>query len=1111
MKTAPVFFRGTAFLSAIFFPLAIFAGPVGEVSARQKAVAFMQQRRGDKVSLSVPRSQRRAPSAGSVDGYSPYYVFNVGSGEGFVIVSGDDRTPDILGYADSGTLSESDMPDGLRYLLDGYAEQLEWLEAQPSLSAQSSFKAPARSAIAPLLSTQWDQVAPYNNLCPKIGDELTVTGCVATSMAQLMYYHQHPASSPAIPSYSYTAKDADRKTFSKTVEGLSGTNFLWGDMTLAYDDDATGPAADAVATLMRYCGQSINMSYGLRVNGGSSSYGEAIPSALTTYFGYDGGVRSTYRSSYSYPEWVDLLYGELAARRPVILGGQSVGGGHSFVCDGYQGDDYFHINWGWSGDGDGYFRLSALNPYVQGAGGSSTLDGFSYDQQAVIGIQPPVSGTPSYCLSLEGLRLGAPDDKEVSKTYTRNAETHDFQDISLYFLVYNYHQGSQSFDYAVQLTAADGTVRHTFYTKEGETMTWNVYNKGDDNTKGRTLKNLSIPSTLIDGTYYIKVVSRPTGSSEWQECFDGDRYQLTATVGGDLLTILVPIPSTCLPEQATLSIDETVEGSLTQGYDQQVTATITGGEADYHNDVILRVNGTAVMGKTLDIPAHQTVDAHFTYIPSTTGANVLTLHTARTGGSQIGDTPLTVTIKESDATDQIDNLAFDATIDNQDSDGHLYGGALRATITVRNPSTAATYVGRLNCSLRKWVISYTDNADGSQTRNAAWESMGYASYPLKVDKNGGTTTLQFASDALAPTDDNTRYSLRITYRNSAAEGKVKDGVHLGLDADGVGVLTVTGGYCLGSSDGTTTLHKPAATIDAGDACFVDMTTLGSTDGVSVTPSTNPNCLYLLAADAAVPQGLSGKNVVKGATAETVALTDGYDFFSPIDFTAATISYTRTFSRAATTTGGWNGLFLPFDVSAVTCGNSEIDWFRSDSDTGKHFWLKTMTGDADGTVYFDHATALKANTPYIIALPGADFGQWQLTGKPITFAGTDATVTATATAALTGALNGNSYKFRGSTVGSSLSDAYLLNSNGNRFILGAIALPPFRSWIEAVSISSLSRQQLAIGDGATGIADLTADGDTQKGGAETLYTLDGRKVANPTKGLYITNGKKIIVK
>ena len=157
MKTAPVFFRGAAFLSAIFFPLAIFAGPVGEVSARQKAVAFMQQRRGDKVSLSVPRSQRRAPSAGSVDGYSPYYVFNVGSGEGFVIVSGDDRTPDILGYADSGTLSESDMPDGLRYLLDGYAEQLEWLEAQPSLSAQSSFKAPARSAIAPLLRTQWDQ------------------------------------------------------------------------------------------------------------------------------------------------------------------------------------------------------------------------------------------------------------------------------------------------------------------------------------------------------------------------------------------------------------------------------------------------------------------------------------------------------------------------------------------------------------------------------------------------------------------------------------------------------------------------------------------------------------------------------------------------------------------------------------------------------------------------------------------------------------------------------------------------------------------------------------------------------------------------------------------
>ena len=1074
----------------------------------------MQERTGRPVSLqaaSLPASIRRkaraatAPSAAE----SSYYVFNVGTGDGFVIVSGDDRTPEILGYADSGSFSEDNMPDGLRWLLDGYAEQMEWLddngldESYEACASRTSRKAPARTAIAPLIKTRWNQGAPYNAYCPEINGEKAVTGCVATSLAQLMYYHKWPLeSTTAIPGYTVTTKDENKNAYTLTVPILSAIALNWNAMTNTYADNATGDAADAVAELMQYCGSALQMIYGLRANGGSSSFSENIPYALNTYFGYDGGVRHAYRKAYSYAEWVSLIYSELSDGRPVALGGQATGGGHSFVCDGYQGDDYFHINWGWGGKSDGYYRLSLLNPYEQGIGGSSTLDGFSYSQDAVIGIQPPVSGNKDYFLSLEGLRLGSSDAYSASKTFKRTDG--NFTDISLYFLVFCYNQGSTDFDFAVQLVDGNNEVVQTFY-EETKTMLWSGYNTGDNNSgRGRTITGISIPSSVADGTYYIKVTSRPNDTDAWQECFDGDRYQLTAVISGDELTITVPIPATVLPSAATIAVtgDTEAEGYLTKGYEQEVTASITGGAIDYHGNVVLRVNGTAVMGKVLDIPAGQTVDAHFSFIPTEPGDNKLTLWNAKSEGTQIGS-EATVNIKESDATDNLE-LSFVSQINNLSSDGKLYGNALRATITVGNTSTTNTYAGKMNCSLRKWTITTTDNGDGSYSISASWISTALNTYPLVVGKNS-SKTMAIAFDGLETTDENTRYSVRVTYQNSAIENKVAEGVHLGLDQNEFGTLEVINGYSLGDATGTTTLYAPSAAIDAGNACFVDLTTLGTLDAITVTPSSNPNCLYLLASGATTPSDLTGKNVVKGTTAESIALTDGNDFYSPIDFTAEDISYTRTFSRAATSTGGWNVLYLPFTATTVKANGTEIDWFHSSSDTGKDFWLKTMTGDDSGTVYFDFAKNLTANTPYIIALPGDDFGDKQLTDKPITFTGSNAVISATAN----GSLNGNSYKFCGSTVGQSHSDAYMLNTTGTRFIKGTATLPAFRAWIEAANISSLSRAALVIGDGdIQGIS--TIENDKEKN--DSWYTLDGRKVgsiSSAKKGIYIRNGKMII--
>ena len=635
----------TLILAAVY--MSAWANEVTEEQALEQARQFVMSHNHRKSAPTVK-------AAGQVSGL---YVFNVSNG-GFVIVSNDDQTVPILGFGESGNIDPDDLPDNMRAWLQGYAEQIAWLRTNGSVGnddhdGSNGSRAPRRTAkapIGPLVQTNWNQGGPYYNQCPTINGTKTVTGCVATTMAQLMYYHyahnNFSAESTVIPGYTTTTKDENKASYSLTVSGLEATTFEWNKMLLNYTpvNPETGnlyltgntDQRQAVAKLMRYCGTALQMQYGLSANGGSAAYSEDIPFALKTYFGYDGGIQHCYRKNYSYTAWVDLIYSELEANRPVALGGQSTGGGHSFICDGYEyrdDADFFHINWGWAGRSDGYFMLSVLNPYVQGIGGSSSLDGFSFGQGAVIGIQPPVEGNADYCMSLEGLRLGSPDGASTSKEFTRANVTDNFTGISLYYIVYNYSYGSNAYDVAVQLVDGSGNVKHTFGSKENQTRAWNE-------TISATLTGLSIPSTaddgthLKDGTYYIKVMSRPHNVNEtaWQECFDGDAYKLEAVITDSKLTINVPIPVNVTPASVAFN----VTGEPVTSVEQKVTATVTGGTGDYSGDIVLRVNDSAVMGQIAHIPAGQDVQLSFSYIPSLVGNNKLELWTHRSNGNKIG-------------------------------------------------------------------------------------------------------------------------------------------------------------------------------------------------------------------------------------------------------------------------------------------------------------------------------------------------------------------------------------------------------------------------------------------------------------------------------------------
>ena len=377
------------------------ADEVTEKQAQDLAKSFVNsyfgKKGGDRSGL---KSQGQMEKLG-------FYVFNMTDKGGFVIVSNESETTPILGYSETGSieLDPDKMPENMRNWLQGYADEIAWLKQHKEIiKTESVKKAKTRSgdskiAIEPLISTQWNQSKPYNNQTPYYGVSNNkyvyskdyvegyshcVTGCVATAMAQVMNYHKWPqAKTSEIPAYQWHSIWLPDENSS-----LSAVTFDWTNMKDTYAGTETDVTAEAVSTLMKYCGYSVEMNYG--PSSGSNSIN--VANALNNYFDYKSTTTCITRSFYSYNKWVDIIYYELAHNRPVVYGGQSSSGGHEFVCDGYKyenGTDYFHINWGWGGKSDDYYVLSVLNPYEgEGVGGSTSRDGYSNGQDAVIGIQP---------------------------------------------------------------------------------------------------------------------------------------------------------------------------------------------------------------------------------------------------------------------------------------------------------------------------------------------------------------------------------------------------------------------------------------------------------------------------------------------------------------------------------------------------------------------------------------------------------------------------------------------------------------------------------------------------------------------------------------------------
>lgn len=409
-------------LALLALGLPSFAGPRSLSEAKQIAATFLNSRVASKAYTSAHltlASKNMSSEAKVREGnYTPsYYALNVEGQRGFVIVSGDDRFRDILGYSDAGNFDIDEVPDGLAYWLETLSAEMEANKAYydangiTRINKAAQMQGGTMEDIEPLLKTHWSQGAPFNQKVPipyESGDETglltkhegkSAVGCVATGTAQVM------------AKWKYPSKGTGSYTNSKNAQGKFTVNFAnetydWDlirnnyDSYIAGNGDPSNPRnyqtarftdeeAAEVAKLCYHIGVAIDAMWNISGNGETAAANSNSIRALVNNFGYNKNAHMVSRDVMSLGAYKALLIEELKAGRPIPYSGFSSSGGigHFFVCDGYQAStSTFHFNWGWAGSYNGYYALSAVEPGVGGIGAGS--GNYSYDQWAGIGVQP---------------------------------------------------------------------------------------------------------------------------------------------------------------------------------------------------------------------------------------------------------------------------------------------------------------------------------------------------------------------------------------------------------------------------------------------------------------------------------------------------------------------------------------------------------------------------------------------------------------------------------------------------------------------------------------------------------------------------------------------------
>ncbi len=899
------------------FALSITAEPVGKQAALYTAQNFMLAKGKQINAVQKPFKAPRKGAQTTSEEEAYYFVFNAGNNGGYVIVSGDDRTEPILGYVEEGSFDPENIPENMRSWLQGYADEIKYIvdndikQGDPRIKKRNKVIG-TKHSVAELLKSRWNQGHPYNLTCPKYykGDgtqHYPAAGCVATAMAQVMYFYKFPNKTKAIiPAHSnkYTLDNGTEKTVQ--VNAVPRNTLIdWENMrdTYSCNDQHVHDAQDtAVANLMLYCGQAVKMGWGAS-SGASTSRARDV---YVNYFGYDARAYWGSRDSYTIDEWFDMLYNDICAGYPVLFAGHSSGGGHAFVLDGFDGDNLFHVNWGWGGSSNGWFLVGILNPGdTSGMGASSSSDGYSMSQGAVFNLRTPDTPKDDPQLSISDVTINS---TRITAKFTNKTGS------------------TGTFNVGIVMQNEDGTLS-LVGTRQ------NISSMGDGVS---ATKSFAILNKLPQGTFKLSPASKSIKSNVWHPKYNM-RGQYIEAVVDSLNNLDLHFIN---PDYEDIRIDTIIfPGTRIVGQEQEVKVRFRNEGKEYFKTVYLFASKTDTKVYTeskskVAVRSGESIDVSYFFKPEETGTYNLWLCTDDKGNNVMGQGTIDI-ITEAEATKA--NLSVSSYQISNATNGIVYGKRLIGTATIRN-NGLLEYNGSVKFQIWSQKVGDSKAYSGSSR-----------SYNVVIPR-GKSSTVEFEFDNL---NEGYYYRFKVTY--GSQEGTLGSG----------GIWDhkweMKAGLLTWKTDGTIAGKAYSSTITtASNICGVYANC--SKINRMVPNRTNPNAIYAFASGMEIPASLDTTNVVSGNHANYIDLVNDKPFFIPSSFDADSASYTYTFDDTEDGTM-WHAFTMPFEVDSIFIDDEEV----SLEDSTNHFWIYEFAAQSEkGEVIFAPATELRSNTPYIIA-------------------------------------------------------------------------------------------------------------------------------------------------
>ena len=914
------------FLITAMLAMSLSAAPVDQAMAKKIAQNFLTNElyAGQIMAPAATHPVLLKAEMGSAKLNAPvYYIYNTSTT--FIVVAGDDRADEILMVGDRPLRDINNLPLGMQDMLGQYKDQIMFLQEHPGLQP-TSVEAPNPSFNAttygPLLTCNWDQEAPYYNQC-KFGNYQCLTGCPATSASMVFYFWKYPtAATPVVPGYKSTISVSSYSSKSYTHSALPSTTFDWANMLDSYTGSYTTAQGNAVATLMHYVGQAERMGYGTSSAGGSGVSVDSVCNIRDafTFFGYDSSTTRFVKKTSAYSggstlytdsQWAAMIQEEMAAGRPIVFCAvSSNAGGHAFNVDGYNSStNKYHINFGWSGDGNAWCSLNSF--------GYSSYN-FNVYQQMVIGIKPPSgsSATPTLSVSPSSLSFSTTAGQTVSKTFTVTGSNLS-GNVTLTKTDANGVYTISPTTISASAAASGATVTVTYKPTAAGTQTGSITIA----SSGATSKTVSLSGTATAAsiTTYTPVMSAANSNYITSSSFRADWTDQTTSSNVASYTLQVDKQGSSTPTTTTLL--GTIDGSNYTGSYKSITLSAPWGGSNVkggNSAVYFTKSGNI----TFTIPSgysNATFSVKITTVSGTYGTGNVTVKSAKT--SAVGHTfskgETYTWIVTGSTGEKITLTTTDTSYSPDMSLIQVYAGNTTLNASESGDANSRTITGITN---KYYTVS---NLTAGTTYNYKVKAL-YTDGTSSAWSNTQSVTLNEESPAATPTLTVTPTSLNM----SATVGATKTATFKVTGADLTGNVTL-------SLSGSNVFSISPTTITAANAA----------NGVNVTVTYKPTAYGTQTATVTVASS--------GATSKTVSITGNasLDKADPV-LNAATVVSSTSF------TANWT-----HDVDASSVSSYSLYGTLTAQPSGGDEPSSTLLGSLDGSNYPGSYASVTLTSPW----------------------------------------------------------------------------------------------------------------------------------------------------